>query len=86
MYMYMYSLCLCLTFVHDAFDMQQLTLVFLFLEAKSKKVIMEADKFKYRINLCDSQIRQLTLELMDVLTDVNTPDNSDVEGFNQTGV
>jgi hypothetical protein len=41
---------------------------------------MEADKFKYRINLCDSQIRQLTLELMDVLTDVNTPDNSDVEG------
>jgi hypothetical protein len=72
--------------VHDAFDMQQLTLVFLFLEAKSKKVIMEADKFKYRINLCDSQIRQLTLELMDVLTDVSTPDNSDVEGFNQTGV
>jgi hypothetical protein len=41
---------------------------------------MEADKFKYRINLCNSRIRQLTLELLDVLTDVNTPDNSDVEG------
>lgn len=41
---------------------------------------MEADKLKFRTHLCDLQIRQLTLELLDVLTDVNTPDNSDVEG------
>ena len=41
---------------------------------------MEADKFRYQINLCDVEIRQLTLELLDVLTDVTTPDTSDVEG------
>ena len=38
------------------------------------------DKLKFQIQECDREIKQLELELLDVLTNVATPDNSDVEG------